>query len=275
MPRHNARVAPVQEGTDNMHEGPSTCFKYSIFFFNVFFWLGSVLVLVVGVALLAENRPAYSGYKDIAYDPVAVCTAFGFLLFIITFTGCVGALRENTCLLCTFIVLLGIVVIVEVSGVALGFYYRGTIKEKLENRLQTAIVFYRDEKKQDLHYLIDTTQIELECCGLKSYDDWELNLYFNCSSPAHEACGVPFSCCKNIDNNRQCGLGVRKQSVDYSDRQERIYTSGCVDKLITWFKDNLIVLGSAGAIVLFLQIINLFMAHTFRGEIIEIKNLWF
>lgn len=272
MPTRRARVYPAPENFNNTVDGPSKCYKYTIFFFNAFFWLGSVLVLLVGAALLAENRPAYSGYKDIAFDPVAVCTAFGFLLFVITFTGCVGALRENAFLLRIFTVLLGLIIFLEISGVALGFYYQGTIQGQLETRLQTAIVFYRDDKKEDLRYLIDSTQVGLECCGLKSYDDWELNLYFNCSSPAHESCGVPFSCCKNIDNNRQCGLGVRQQSVNYSDRRDRIYTNGCVSKLITWFKDNLIALASVGAIVLFMQFINLFLAYTFRDEIVEMQN---
>jgi len=38
--------------------------------------------------------------------------------------------------------------------------------------------------------------VELHCCGLKDYMDWERNIYFNCSSPGVEKCGVPFSCCQ-------------------------------------------------------------------------------
>lgn len=38
---------------------------------------------------------------------------------------------------------------------------------------------------------------QLSCCGVNSYEDWDNNIYFNCSGPANnpEACGVPFSCC--------------------------------------------------------------------------------
>lgn len=35
------------------------------------------------------------------------------------------------------------------------------------------------------------------CCGAHGPDDWNLNMYFNCtnSNPSRERCGVPFSCC--------------------------------------------------------------------------------
>lgn len=36
-----------------------------------------------------------------------------------------------------------------------------------------------------------------ECCGAFGADDWNLNIYFNCTdgNPSREKCGVPFSCC--------------------------------------------------------------------------------
>lgn len=39
--------------------------------------------------------------------------------------------------------------------------------------------------------------LQWECCGAFGADDWNLNIYFNCtdSNPSREKCGVPFSCC--------------------------------------------------------------------------------
>lgn len=48
-----------------------------------------------------------------------------------------------------------------------------------------------------MYYLLN---FQLQCCGIESPDDWDQNVYFNCSSKSvgsREACGVPFSCCKN------------------------------------------------------------------------------
>lgn len=39
--------------------------------------------------------------------------------------------------------------------------------------------------------------LQNQCCGAYSPDDWDLNVYFNCSGASYsrEKCGVPFSCC--------------------------------------------------------------------------------
>lgn len=49
--------------------------------------------------------------------------------------------------------------------------------------------------KQDL--VLSLWPFQWECCGAFGADDWNLNIYFNCtdSNPSREKCGVPFSCC--------------------------------------------------------------------------------
>lgn len=39
--------------------------------------------------------------------------------------------------------------------------------------------------------------LQNHCCGAQGPEDWDFNIYFNCSSESksREKCGVPFSCC--------------------------------------------------------------------------------
>ena len=60
------------------------------------------------------------------------------------------------------------------------------------------IIRYRDDP--DLQNAIDGIQKGLKCCGGFSYHDWELNEHFNCSANTVQACGVPFSCCREVSN---------------------------------------------------------------------------
>lgn len=41
------------------------------------------------------------------------------------------------------------------------------------------------------------TLSQWSCCGARGPNDWNLNIYFNCTdlNPSRERCGVPFSCC--------------------------------------------------------------------------------
>lgn len=75
---------------------------------------------------------------------------------------------------------------------------------------------YRDDP--DLQALIDWVQIYFKCCGMRSPNDWDMNIYFNKSSQqfsSPEAGGVPYSCCKKMRGvdggpiNFFCGHGAR------------------------------------------------------------------
>ena len=43
--------------------------------------------------------------------------------------------------------------------------------------------------------------IQIKCCGIDGYKDWNKNVYFNCTktNPSGLRCGVPYSCCKDPD----------------------------------------------------------------------------
>lgn len=50
----------------------------------------------------------------------------------------------------------------------------------------------------DMRFIIDEVQAKFKCCGAYTFNDWNHNSYFKCSSGAVPACGVPSSCCKSV-----------------------------------------------------------------------------
>ena len=46
-----------------------------------------------------------------------------------------------------------------------------------------------------------------QCCGFDGPNDWDRNDYFNCSGPALQSCGVPFSCCREVGGVGRGWLG--------------------------------------------------------------------
>lgn len=265
----SSRVSPT--GSPEEDE-PSKVIKYIIFFVNVLFWFFSILVLGIGIFVMVEKREVYSKLTDLYYDPAVIFVVFGGLMFFITFTGCIGALRENTCLLGCYAGIIAFLLLLEVICGILGFVNSSKLEEKVEEKLRNSIVFYRDPDKQDLHFLIDSAQAELGCCGARAYTDWETNLYFNCSAPSVSACGVPFSCCKTEDQrtNRQCGYGIAK--LNSAEREERISVEGCLTVAVRLLKDNLALIAGLSFGVVALQIITVCLAAAFRRQILEVKE---
>jgi len=221
---------------------------------------------------MVEKKDAYQNLSDLSFDPAVLFVILGVTLFIITFLGCLGALRENTCMLCCYASIVGVLLLIEVACGVLGFVFRDMVEERIRDKLKDTILLYRDPKKPDLQLVIETTQTEFKCCGITSYKDWEANEYFNCTSKSVEACGVPRTCCKTEDDriNSQCGFGVGK--METTEREKKIYTIGCLTTAVNWFKDNLITIGIVSFGILLLQIITIWLATTLRGQVSDIKE---
>ena len=269
--RRSTRVHPLRpNGEDivlNSYPNKSTyCVKYSMFFMNVLFWLTSCLLLAIATYAMLEKQEIYRKINRLATDPAAILLCIGLVIFIISFTGCLGALRENTCLLRFYSGMLGLMLLLEITAAIVGYVYAEKVKAELHKAFTSMIVSYRDDP--DLQLLIDTVQRELKCCGSEKYTDWKINPYFNCSSPAIEACGVPFSCCITDEINSQCGFSAL--SFQESVASKSIYTQGCLKGVEHWFRSNLILMASVAASLPILQILGYCLAKRLIGDIKEI-----
>ncbi|KRZ40825.1 Tetraspanin-5 [Trichinella pseudospiralis] len=246
-PRNRNRCFLVKKG---MHQLPGfrrrdpseiSCF--------VKYMLIGLTILLVGLWAQIEKNPFSqlgTRLSKFYLDPAWILIIVGGVTFIIGFTGCIGALRENTCLLACYAVLVGNLLLIELAIGILGFVFKDWVKEQLETQLDDMIIYYRDDP--DLQSVIDWIQMDwLRCCGIHGPNDWDLNIYFNSSSEAlgsPEAGGVPFSCCKTASLNGlvnyYCGHGARKMSPF----SESIFQSGCLIQVQEWFSRNLAVVGS-------------------------------
>eukprot|EP00112_Aurelia_sp_Birch-Aquarium-sp1_P007472 Seg1815.3 transcript_id=Seg1815.3/GoldUCD/mRNA.D3Y31 product=Tetraspanin-33 protein_id=Seg1815.3/GoldUCD/D3Y31 len=253
----------------------SLCLKYLLFFFNVFFWLVGGVTLAIGVWARVENTKTNKGvstFADWDLDPAFFLIAVGFLIFLLGFCGCVGALRENIVLLKFFSICLSIIFFMQLAAGVIGFVFRNKIKTVVSKKLSKTIINYRDNA--DLQALIDYTQETFQCCGLQGYDDWEMNIYFNCSSPGSEACGVPYSCCITDKLNTMCGYGIRLKTMAPAVRRTKIYTRGCIDGVTSWFKSHLVIVGAVAIGVALLQILGIGFSTTLIADIRKQLAKW-
>lgn len=128
-------------------------------------------------------------------DPVVLVLMVGVVMFTLGFAGCVGALRENICLLKFFCGAIVLIFFLELAVAVLAFLFQDWVRDRFREFFESNIKSYRDDI--DLQNLIDSLQKANQCCGAYGPEDWDLNVYFNCSGASYsrEKCGVPFSCC--------------------------------------------------------------------------------
>ncbi|XP_043944763.1 tetraspanin-33 [Protopterus annectens] len=241
--------------------------KYLLFFFNMLFWM--IAVLLTGIGIYARFGKHAAAMSYLSVDPTVLLIVVGFLMFIITFCGCIGSLRENICLLRTFCICLTIVFLMQLACGVLGFIFSDKVRAKATDLITNAVVHYRDDL--DLQNLIDYGQKEFSCCGGISYKDWSENLYFNCSSenPSVERCSVPYSCCVPISEksviNTMCGRGM--QNLNYLDASTFIHTNGCIDKLVNWLHSNLFLLGGIALGLAIPQLVGILLSQMLISQI--------
>uniref|UniRef100_A0A3Q3KQM3 Uncharacterized protein n=1 Tax=Mastacembelus armatus TaxID=205130 RepID=A0A3Q3KQM3_9TELE len=206
-------------------------------------------------------------------DPVWLFMVVGGVMFILGFAGCIGALRENTFLLKFFSVFLGIIFFLELTTGVLAFVFKDWIKDQLNLFINNNIRAYRDDI--DLQNLIDFTQEYWECCGAFGADDWNLNIYFNCTdgNPSREKCGVPFSCCTKDPAedviNTQCGYDIRAKPD--SEQKDYINVKGCVPQFEKWLQDNLTLVAGIFIGVALLQIFGICLAQNLVSDIEAVR----
>jgi len=271
----------------------SGCVKYTMFFFNFIFWILGLLLMGIGIYAIMDRWSSGEAFKletifDVIFNIGFLLVLVGFVVFIVSFAGCIGALRENMCLLRFYSLCLLVFFLAEMTLIALGFIYPNKVSEILETKLsQRAIESYRDDL--DFQNIIDLVQQDLECCGMTGslpdgsdgYRDWSKNEYFNCTktkeeNPSVERCGVPYSCCRQDKEelvNLMCGFDVQSEK-DKLKVIEKIHTRGCIPTIQSIINNNIYTVGGVAIGIALSQLLVIWLARTLEGQIESQKSLW-
>ncbi|XP_028418684.1 tetraspanin-33-like [Dendronephthya gigantea] len=233
-----------------------------IFTVNVIAWIFSIFFICIGIWILQEKNNL--GVDNLSSDPAAVLIAIGTILFLITFTGCIGTLRENLFLLKVYLGMIVVLFIIEIVTGLVAFLYANKV---MVTTVQSIMEYHDDP---DSKFLMDELQKKFECCGAYSFNDWEHNAYFQCSSEDVLACGVPFSCCITVGKNSQCGFGIRKK--DEIEAKHVVYTDGCITKLKWWINDYLHIIGALGFAFACVQLFLILIVNKLIMDLEEISK---
>ncbi|CAH1985552.1 unnamed protein product [Acanthoscelides obtectus] len=125
-----------------MVSGGMSCIKYLLFCFNLLFAISGIAILTVG-AILHISYSDYTNFVDRSYQysPI-ILIAVGVIIFIVAFLGCCGAVKENICMIVTFIVLLVAILILEIIVGLVGYIKKNEVEVMLEKNLNSTMHSY-------------------------------------------------------------------------------------------------------------------------------------
>ncbi|XP_075999179.1 tetraspanin-10 [Genypterus blacodes] len=237
------------------------CLKCLLFLTNLLFTVMGLVVLGLAVwGLITKESFAQEKIGSIGTDPMLIILSVTFVLTALCLSGCVGAIRENCCLLKLFCAAVLVLLSAQVVAAIVVYNLKSEIGSYMQSGMLTAMVRYQEDL--DLRFITDEIQTNLQCCGAENYRDWEINIYYNCSAPGVLACGVPATCCVDpLENgtvwNSQCGAGA--QSLDEFSAQSVIFLGGCLGGISRWVELHSGLIGTVGIVLLGAQILTLFV----------------
>lgn len=235
--------------------GSANCIKYTLFGFNLVFVITGIILIAVGIGVSA----VYSDYEIFLVNNFFSIPTFliviGVLIFIISFVGCWGALKENYCFILIFSVLLGIIFILEISAGISGYVLKGDAQDLIDKKLQETIMNYNKDGYDGTTYLWDTIQKQYTCCGVDGYKDWQ--------KVNNES--LPLTCCKIPDGT------VGPFTCSYNIEDKNRWLDGCLTGFTNFVKGHAVSLGAAGVIIGVIQFFGVLFACYIAREV-KIRN---
>ncbi|XP_048409152.1 leukocyte surface antigen CD53-like [Stegostoma tigrinum] len=209
--------------------------KYMLFVFNLLFWISGCAILGFGIYLLTLNNfgALLSSLPSISIANTLIVV--GTVTMVVAFLGCMGAIKENKCLLLSFFILLLLILLIEVTVAIIVFFYENKITSYIENDMKLGL---KKENNTGIVEAWNKIQEQLKCCGVANYTDWGNS--------------VPSSCCK--DELKPCN------SPSY-------FSKGCYSMIREWFDANFLFIGIVIICVSIIQVLGMSFAMTMYCQI--------
>ncbi|XP_062246121.1 tetraspanin-9 isoform X1 [Platichthys flesus] len=226
----------------NMARGCLCCLKYMMFIFNLIFWLCGCGLLGVGI-WLSVSQGSFATFSPSfpALSAANMVIAIGAIVMVTGFLGCLGAIKENKCLLLSFFIVLLIILLAELILLILFFVYSDKVSENAKQDLKDGLALYNSDNNIGLRNAWNIIQAEWKCCGVIAYTDW------------HEALQekvVPDRCCQ--EHYQNCG----------QNSTNMFWNRGCFEKVEEWLDENKHLLGTIGMVILVLQLLGMAFSMT-------------
>ncbi|NXE99268.1 TSN15 protein, partial [Menura novaehollandiae] len=227
---------------------------------------------ILSVGIYAEvERQRHKTLEGIFLAPAVVLLLLGITVFLVSFIGMVGSLRDNRTLLKMFFWILLLIFLTELLLLFMEIIFEHKMNEVLHSNIQAGIRHYYDDL--DFKNILDFVQEKFSCCGGDEYRDWEVNQYHSCNGSGALACGVPHSCCiHRVPGVVNTLCGYRTLNKERLELLSIIHVRGCIHAVGLWLKDNFEATLAIVCSLLLPQVLGLLLAWLYWQQLDGIRS---
>ncbi|XP_071154415.1 CD63 antigen-like [Mytilus edulis] len=237
-------------------DGLSKCFLIT---FGIFFLLfggacigGGIFVILYKNDILILARSATEGAVDSVDTPsllesaAYVLIATGAFVVFISFVGCCGACLKSKCLLRIYVVVIGLMLLLEIAAVVLVIVYKDKLETYAKDNLSTMLndnYIGPYSTSNAISLAFDLAQIVFKCCGVvnqteyASINTWNTTYAYDSGGGVYvtATATIPVTCCQfnNEDAFPDDMTTFLNSIVDNQCpvTQAGAHTTGCYDAL--------------------------------------------
>jgi len=230
--------------------------KILLFVFNFIWLLLGAAILYLGIRVLLKYTSDISDViKETPSYAAIILLAAGGVIFLVSFLGCCGAIRENYCMLNIYSVFIFLCIIAQGVGAYFVLRYHYDIDKYAADGIKSAIQAYdwKQPTNDPANRAINEFQRHLKCCGGSGRNDWDLNQQTTDIYPS--------SCCKSNDTED----GGSTENIGCVSHNT--WDKGCVEALKDLLTTTVGSLGFIALAVILVQLLILVSACCLAREI--------
>jgi len=229
----------------------ATFAKYLLCLFNfAFFWAGTA-ILAVGIWLAVDQTSLLVLLKFTPTENVLnlleplvmrqtayLFIAAGAFVFIVSFLGYCGAVKESRVLLALYGAFVLIIIALEITAGSLAASYHPQAEKEIKNLLTNALHDQYRTPQQSNAFSVswNLLQGKLHCCGVQDYTDFEGASQWRANKSSSQL--IPVSCCKLTGNfiNFQ---PENKDCTNWPNPSNSYLNHGCYRAMVDYLTENL------------------------------------
>jgi hypothetical protein len=164
-----------------------------------------------------------------------------YKLFFISL-GCCGAIKGFKCLHILYAIIIGGIILAEISIIVVYVVYQNRFKQEFITRLQKSIVknyvgtpIDNSTVTNPISYAWDMIQFNLQCCGAVNGSDYSNTTKWNHTNPYPPNTNliVPFTCCPLSGAKNWNSLPTNmSQAVTCATQGVNVFPQGCYNSLV-------------------------------------------